>query len=157
MIPLRCNIKGRVQGTRPHKSPWYCAIMKFKARTVSQLADMICGNFDQSESVFIYRSSSVLTRFFQDADTDYEHDGSTRALWVQSVLEEILENEPRLDASTPPDAFLRVIVTLMDQGDALNEDHHRPKALEMLNGALAREGFEAFYAEDSKCYLRRTD
>ncbi|WP_347919272.1 hypothetical protein [Paracoccus marcusii] len=131
--------------------------MKFKARTISQLADMICGNFDQSESVFIYRSSSFLTRFFQDADTDYEHDGSTRALWVQSVLEEILENEPRLDASTPPDAFLRVIVTLMDQGDALNEDHHRPKALEMLNGALAKEGFEAFYAENSKCYLRRTD
>ena len=24
----------------------------------------------------------------------------------------------------------------------------------MLNGALAREGFEAFYAEDRQCYLR---
>lgn len=131
--------------------------MKFKARTLTQLADMICGNFDQSESVFLYRSSTYLTRFFQDADTEYVHDSSTRAVWVQSVLQEILEKEPRLDALTPPDAFLRVIATLMDQGDALNEGPDRPKAMGMLNGALVRDGFEAFYAQDRKCYLRRTD
>lgn len=131
--------------------------MKFKARTLSSLADMICGNFPVSESVFIYRSSSFLTRFFQDADTDYEHDGTTRAVWVQIVLEKILANEPRRDALTPPDAFLRVISTLMDQGDALNEPPDRPRALEMLNTALAREGLEAFYAEDRRCYLRRTE
>nr|WP_286189942.1 hypothetical protein [Labrenzia sp. R4_2] len=118
---------------------------------------MICGNFDQEESVFLYRSSSYLTRFFEDADTEYRHDGSTRSLWVKSVIEDILKNEPRQDASTPPDAFLRVIATLMDQGDANNEAHYRPKALEMLNATLAREGFEAFYGDDRKCYLRRTD
>jgi hypothetical protein len=27
------------------------------------------------ESVFPYRSSSVITRFFEDCDTDYVHDG----------------------------------------------------------------------------------
>ena len=118
---------------------------------------MICGNFEESTSVFPYRSSSYLTRFFQDAETDFEHDGSTRAAWVQTVLTEILQNEPRSDANTPPDAFLRVIETLMDQGDAFNEEAHRPKAMEMLNAILAREGFEAFYADDRKCYLRRTD
>ncbi|MCB1468891.1 MAG: hypothetical protein KDK08_17520 [Rhizobiaceae bacterium] len=130
--------------------------MKFKARTLTQLADMICGNFPASESVFPYRSSYYLTRFFQDADTEYEHDGSTRAVWVQSVLEEILEKEPRSDARNPPDAFLRVIRTLMDRGDALNEALDRSKAMDMLNAALAREGFEAFYAEDRECYLRHT-
>jgi hypothetical protein len=42
----------------------------------------------------------------------------------------------------------------MDQADAQNEGADRPAALSLLNTALAREGFEAFYAEDKKCYLR---
>jgi len=51
-------------------------------------------------------------------------------------------------------AFARVIRRLMDQADALNEGPDRPIALERLNSALAREGYEAFYAEDRQCYLR---
>ena len=42
----------------------------------------------------------------------------------------------------------------MDQGDAKNEGPDRPGALALLNTALNREGFEAFYAEDGRCYLR---
>jgi hypothetical protein len=42
----------------------------------------------------------------------------------------------------------------MDQGDAINEGPDRPGALKALNTALAREGFEAFYAEDRQCFLR---
>ena len=56
--------------------------MDFKRRTLMQIADIICGNFKQDESFFRYRSSSYLTEFFQDCDTDYEHDGSTRNYWV---------------------------------------------------------------------------
>jgi hypothetical protein len=51
------------------------ATMEFKQRTLMQIANMICGNED---SFFLYRSSSYMTEFFQDCDTDYEHDGSTR-------------------------------------------------------------------------------
>jgi len=43
---------------------------------------------------------------------------------------------------------------LMDQGDAESEEPSRPKALKALNSALASEGFEAFYADDRKCYIR---
>ena len=118
-----------------------------------QLADMICGNFKAEESHFAYRSSSRLTEFFRDCDTDYEHDGSTRNYWVAEVLSQILL-EPQANAQTPPATFSRVIRALMDQEDALNEGKDRPGALAMLNGALAREGFEAFYAEDRQCYLR---
>lgn len=32
----------------------------------------------RERGAFIYRSSSYLTEFFQDCDTAYEHDGSTR-------------------------------------------------------------------------------
>jgi hypothetical protein len=62
--------------------------------------------------------------------------------------------EPQHNATAPPDTFCRVIRTLMDQGDAVNEGPERPGALALLNTALAREGFEAFYANDRQCYLR---
>lgn len=129
--------------------------MKFRRRTLDQISDMICGNYGKDESHFPYRSSSYITRFFQDADTDYEHDGSTRATWVSNTLEEILR-EPSTDINIPPDTFLRIIATLMDPSDALNEGNDRTGALEFLNTSLAREGFQAFYGEDQRCYLRHT-
>ncbi len=130
--------------------------MNFRRRTIDGIAELICGNCAEGETgYFPYRSSSYLTRFFQDADTDYEHDGSTRAWWVAETLSKILA-EPSKDNDTPPDAFLRVVRSLMDQGDAENEDTDRPQALLLLNAQLAREGFEAFYADDRVCYLRNT-
>jgi len=42
----------------------------------------------------------------------------------------------------------------MDQGDAVKEGPERPRALALLNAAHSREGYEAFYAPDKKCYLR---
>src|SRR6266568_276020 len=127
--------------------------MQFKESTVMALADMICGNFKAEESFFVYRSSSVLTRFFRDCDTEYAHHGSTRNYWVAETLREILA-EPHPNAQTPPATFSRVIKVLMDQADAPHEGADRPGALALLNTALAREGFEAFYAEDKQCYLR---
>jgi hypothetical protein len=69
------------------------------------------------------------------------------------MLREILA-EPQPSANTPPETFSRVVRILMDQGDAMNEGGGREGALALLNGALAREGFEAFYAPDKQCYLR---
>jgi len=127
--------------------------MKFKRRTLMEIADMICGNFPDAESFFRYRSSSYLTEFFSDCDTDYAHGSSTRKYWVADTVEKILE-APQSSANTPPDTFSRVIRVLMAQEDALNEGPERPGALKLLNSSLAREGFEAFYAEDRHCYLR---
>lgn len=127
--------------------------MEFKERTLVALADMICGNFKAEESFFVYRSSSSLTRFFRDCDTDYVHDGSTRNYWVADTLRKILA-EPHPNAQTPPPTFSRVIQALTDPADAVNEGSSRPGALALLNTALAREGFEAFYDEDQHCYLR---
>jgi hypothetical protein len=73
-----------------------------------QLADMICGNFKAEESFFRYRSSSLLTEFFEDSGTDYMHDGSTRSYWVAETFRKILE-EPHMIASTPPENFAGVI------------------------------------------------
>jgi hypothetical protein len=129
------------------------APMEFKKRTLTQIADMVCGNFENEDRLFHYRSSSFLTEFFQDCGTEYEHDGSTRSYWVVETLRKILA-EPHPSPNIPPEAFSRVIRTLMDQGDAINEDAERKGAMALLNAALAREGLEAFYAPDRQCYLR---
>jgi hypothetical protein len=127
--------------------------MQFRQRTLMQLADMICGNDKDGTGFFRYRSSSKITEFFRDADTNYSHDGTTRNYWVASALEDILK-EPQSNTRYPPDTFLRVIQVLMDKSDPHNEDGERPGALQALNTVLGREGFEAFYAPDKKCYLR---
>src|SRR5262245_12090136 len=94
--------------------------MQFKQRTLMALADMVCGNPGKDgKSFFVYRSSSVITRFFRDCDSEYVHDGSTRNYWVADKLEKILL-EPHPNAQTPPAGFLRVIKNLMDPGDAQN-------------------------------------
>jgi hypothetical protein len=127
--------------------------MKWRERTLEEIADTICGNFSADQSSFLYRSSSYLTRFFRDAGTDYMHDGSSRKWWVKDALAEMLR-EPHPNAQTPPEAFCRVIQILMDPEDATNEGPEREGALAALNATLKREGFEAFYAEDKQCYLR---
>ncbi len=130
--------------------------MEFKKRTLKQIADMICGNFTATESFFRYRSSSYLTEFFQDCGTEYAHNGSTRSYWVADILEKILA-EPQPNINTPPETFLRVIRTLMDPGDSVNEGTERTGALAHLNAALSREGYEAFYGADKHCYLRNIE
>ena len=128
--------------------------MNFKPRSLRQIAELICGNSVAGKTdYFKYRSSMYLTQFFEDCDMDYTHNGSTRWSWVVEKLEDILTG-PQPNATTPPAGFSRVIQVLMDQGDALNEGPERPEALALLNAALTREGYEAFYAADKKCYLR---
>ena len=127
--------------------------MEFKNRTVKEIADMVCGNFEKETSFFKYRSSSYLTEFFQDCGTGHRHDGSTRNHWAAEALRQILA-EPSPGQNAPPETFVRVIRTLMDPGDAVNEGPERKGALALLNTALAREGFEAFYGPDKQCHLR---
>lgn len=86
---------------------------------------------------------------------NYIHDGSSRKWWVKDRLQEILNN-PHPDEQTPPEGFLKVIHNLMDLRDATDNDQNRIEALKQLNTTLYREGFEAFYAEDKRCYLRHT-
>jgi hypothetical protein len=131
--------------------------MEFQRRTLRQLAELICGNeADDAKRFFPYRSSMYLTEFFEDIETDYRHDGSTRSTWVAGVLAEIIK-EVQPGPNTLPDTFVRVIRRLLDRGDAFNEESDRPRAVALVNDALAREGFQAFYGDDRVVYLRHMD
>lgn len=63
---------------------------------------MICGNRPRDgESHFKHRSSSYITEFFQDCETDYEHDGSTRNYWVADTLAKILKETSPVGIGAP--------------------------------------------------------
>lgn len=50
-------------------------VHKFKNKTLNEIADTVCGNFDHETSYFVYRSSSYQTEFFEDCELDsYRHD-----------------------------------------------------------------------------------
>jgi hypothetical protein len=54
--------------------------MKFKSRNLREIAEMVIGDVPY----FPYRSSSYITRFFEECDLEFVHDGSTR--WAYSTL-----------------------------------------------------------------------
>jgi hypothetical protein len=123
--------------------------MKFKNRNLRDLADMIIGD----NKLFPYRSSSYITRFFEECDLEFVHDGSTRWAWTSSRLEELL-NEPQPAPNTLPQRFVHVFRVLMQKADAADGDPNRLLALEELNKPMSREGFEAFYGEGNFLYFR---
>ncbi|MBN6740433.1 hypothetical protein JKG47_07810 [Acidithiobacillus sp. MC6.1] len=123
--------------------------MKFKDRNLRALAEMVIGDADY----FPYRSSSYITRFFEECDMDFVHDGSTRRVWTSERLSELLA-EPQLGSNLLPERFVHVLRILMHKSDAEENDPDRELALEAMNKPLSREGYEAFYGEDNLLYIR---
>ena len=123
--------------------------MRFKNRNLRELAEIIIGDNEK----FPYRSSSYITRFFEDCDLDFAHDGSTRWAWTADRLEELLK-APQDAPNTLPPRFVHVLRVLMHKSDADDDDPDRTKALSELNKPLSREGFEAFYGDDDLLYVR---
>lgn len=123
--------------------------MKFKDRNLRALAETVIGDIPY----FPYRSSSYITRFFEECDMDYAHDGSTRWAWTSDVLAELLA-EPSSGPHVLPERFVHVFRVLMDKADAEDDDPDRSLALEHINKPFSREGFEAYYGEDDLLYIR---
>ena len=123
--------------------------MIFKPRNLRPIAEMVVGNVPY----FQYRSSFYITRFFEECDLEFAHDGTSRVPWTQNVLEQLLA-EPQPNANQLPDRFAHVLRVLMDKREAQKEDNDRTLALTALNEPLKREGFEGFYGEDGIFYIR---
>lgn len=99
-----------------------------------KLSEMICGN--EAFTHFPYRSSSQLTKFFIDNDLDFVHDGTTRHVWVQEVLNK-LNDQSSEHENLPNRDLIRVITSLVNPDYFLFDerlDHN--KAVEDVNKAL---------------------
>ena len=125
--------------------------MKFKPRNLRAIAEMVIGDVEH----FTRRSSFYITKFFEECDLDFVHDGSTRSIWTSQRLEELLE-EPQPGAFQLPTRFVVLLRTLMDLREAENGDLDRSKALASLNEPLTREGYEAYYDEEQTLQVRHT-
>lgn len=108
--------------------------MKIGRPAILKLAEMICGN--EAFTHFPYRSSSQLTKFFIDLDLDFVHDGSTRHLWVQEVLNK-LNDQSNEHENLPNRDLIKVITSLVNPDYYLfNEKLDHKKAVEDANKTL---------------------
>ena len=126
-------------------------LMKFRSRSLRELADMVIGDAEY----FPYRSSSYITEFFEECGLDSRHDGTTRWRWTADRLEELLAES----SSTPfvvPARLLTLLRVLMDKADAQDGDPDRVKALAALNVTLSREGYQAYYGDDTLLEIRHS-
>ena len=87
--------------------------MKFKRRNLEAFDHLIVGNVGRDDAAngdeakhFPYRSIMYITEFFQELDTEYEHDGSTCHRWVADVLEQMLA-VPHDSPNRSPEIFCR--------------------------------------------------
>lgn len=108
---------------------------KLDPATLDSLADIICG--DDNERYPKYRSSSWLTRFFQDVNINAVHDGSTRKWWVINILEQL----------TPSD-LERIILRLADLKEYKADMTQLKLAVKALNGALVMDGLRVSYVNN---------
>lgn len=128
--------------------------MQFKPRNLRPIAEMVVGNRDHRW--FHYRSSFYITRFFEECELDYAHDGTSRVPWTELVLTELL-NDPQPNQHQLPERFATVLRALMDKREAQEGDNDRLHALAALNVPLMREGFEGYYGEDGIFYVRHIE
>ena len=114
--------------------------MKFKDGTLAKLAEMICGN--EPFLYFPYRSSSYLTKFFNEIELDYKHDGSTRSAWVEDVLKE-LNNISSKYQELPSKEMIKFIENLIDQDKYIFDDKlDLKKARDDVNRLLKNYGLK---------------
>jgi hypothetical protein len=125
--------------------------MKLSRPVILKLAEMICGN--ESFNHFPYRSSSQLTKFFIDLDLDYVHDGSTRAMWVQSVLEDLNLKESA-NTKLPSRGLVKVIEALVNPDYFLfDEKVNNEKAIIDVNTIIKSSGLVLKSQSDGQSIL----
>jgi hypothetical protein len=138
--------------------------MQLKARTLHDLAEMVTGGagglVGTGGSVrtslgthFPYRSSSALSDFFRNCDTDHVHQGASRIPWTVEVLT-TLNAGPASRPDLPADLLLRVIQELMDPVELRASHKDANKALEVLNETLAREKLTGYLDGAGQCHVR---
>jgi hypothetical protein len=119
--------------------------MKISPKSLGKLAEMICGDKEGAsrQPSFPYRSSFFLTRFFQDINLPYSHDGTTRKYWVEEVLKKEASTAAT-NPALPPDSIIIIVQALLDARTFEEEKLDAAKALEDMNAVLKWDGLRVF-------------
>lgn len=139
--------------------------MQLKPRTLHDLAEMVTGGTGSTVlsgsdrgrvgGAFPYRTSSALTEFFRNCDTDHVHQGGSRIPWTEEVLT-TLNTGSVSRPDLPADLIVRVIQELMDPLELRRSNVDATKALEVLNETLSREKLQAYLDGAGQCHVRST-
>jgi len=116
---------------------------KLDTDTLASLADFICG--DENSRFPIYRSSSYLTRFFQNLNINVTHDGSTRKVWVLEVLKQL-----------QPSDIEKVILRLVDPREYKGAGDNFKQAVQSMNEILVIENLAVGF-DNVRPFIKRAD
>lgn len=111
--------------------------------TLDSLADFICG--DHATRYPVYRSSSYLTRFFQNIGINANHDGSTRKWWTLEILKQL----------QPPN-IEKIILRLTDLREYRGDKNLLKVAIKSMNEILLMDNLAVGFS-GVQPVLRRAD
>ena len=118
---------------------------------LKRLAAMICGHVPYQDN-FPYRTGGQLTQFFDDLFLDYQHDGSTRQTWVETVLEELAHpsiNVEHTEAGLDLTENLAKVITHVVDPIHFDRSRHAA-AIEQLNEALEHANLHVVFDNQSR-------
>lgn len=104
---------------------------------------------------FPYRSSSRITRFFQDAGFGFVHRGESRKWWAKDRLSE-LNTVPAQTPDLPSTDIVRVLRALFQIEEFDAEGKSIESALESVNELLKRTGVAVYLDAASRAHVRST-
>ncbi len=117
-------------------------VNKLDTDILDSLADFVCGDAERFPT---YRSSSNLTRFFQNLKIDVTHDGSTRKVWVLEVLKQL-----------QPSDIEKVILRLVDPREYGGVGNSFKQAVQSMNEILIMENLAVGF-DDVRPYIKYAD
>src|SRR5216684_7000563 len=124
-------------------SPLAIHIGELDTDILVSLADFICG--DEKSRFPIYRSSFYLTSFFQNLNIDVTHDGSTRKVWVLTVLKQL-----------QPSDIEKVILRLVDIREYKGVGDSFKLAVKSMNEILIMDGL-AIGFDNARPFIKRAE
>lgn len=116
---------------------------RLDSATLDSLADFICG--DDTIHYPVYRSSSYLSRFFQNAGINVSHDGSTRKWWTLEILKQL-----------QPSDIEKIILRLSDLKEYKGNKDLLKIAVKSMNEILLMDNLAVAF-NGAQPILRRAD
>jgi hypothetical protein len=137
--------------------------MKLSSKTLTRMAEMICGTSRDwaggerySWPNFPERSANNIVKFFEDCDVDSQAETTVRKGRVLEVLNRVNE-EPSEDSTLPSASLVRVVQEIFDPRTFEAAGRDRAAAASELSAELERDNLELFADQAGRYQIRTVD